>query len=232
MPSILAKADRRVLRFFHKYGFNNVNLTLYLMDSNATTEMAIELEQYFIDTLSPDLNVDLVAASSGYHEPMSMEMRQNFRKLRGIPIYVYDTLRGSLVHMFDSKTHLFESMRMDHRALEGLLNTENPKPYLNRYLFSLTTHPELSVDDMMSLDNFLLELEETRRNYERNSDKMKPVYAENVKDSNLSKYYPSLTACVTALKADRKTVRDYLNGVGAKSLFRGQWKFTWVDKNE
>lgn len=73
MPSILAKGDRRVLRYFHKYGFLNVKLKLYIMDRNSTSEMAVELEQYFIANLSPDLNVDFVASSSGYHEPMSME---------------------------------------------------------------------------------------------------------------------------------------------------------------
>ena len=57
MPSSLAKSDRRVLRYFHKYGFKNVDLTLYIMDPKATSQMAIELEQYFIDILSPDLNV-------------------------------------------------------------------------------------------------------------------------------------------------------------------------------
>jgi hypothetical protein len=35
--------------------------------------MSVDLEQYFINTLTSDLNVDLVASSSGYHEPMSME---------------------------------------------------------------------------------------------------------------------------------------------------------------
>lgn len=37
MPSILAKGDRRVLRYFHKYGFKDVSLTLYIMVDGATT---------------------------------------------------------------------------------------------------------------------------------------------------------------------------------------------------
>ena len=36
MPSILAKSDRRVLRYFNKYGFNDVNLTLFIMNSDST----------------------------------------------------------------------------------------------------------------------------------------------------------------------------------------------------
>lgn len=73
MPSILSKADRRVLRYFRKYGFKDTELTLFIMESSSTADMAIELEQYFMDILSPVLNVDKIAASSGYHEPMSQE---------------------------------------------------------------------------------------------------------------------------------------------------------------
>lgn len=73
MPSILAVGDRRVLRYFDKYGFDNVDLTLFIMNPNSTSAMAVELEQYFMDILCPDLNVDVVASSTGYHEPMSME---------------------------------------------------------------------------------------------------------------------------------------------------------------
>ena len=39
------------------------------MDPNSTSDMAVQLEQYCMDTLLPDLNVDPVASSSGYHEP-------------------------------------------------------------------------------------------------------------------------------------------------------------------
>lgn len=73
MPSILAKGDRRVLRFFHKNGFKNVDLILYIMNKNSTNEQIIELEQYFINKLKPNLNVNLVVSSTGYHEPISME---------------------------------------------------------------------------------------------------------------------------------------------------------------
>ena len=58
MPSILAKADRRVLRYFHKYGFKDITLTLYIMNNKATSQMVVQLEQYFMNTLLPTLNVD------------------------------------------------------------------------------------------------------------------------------------------------------------------------------
>lgn len=71
MPSILNTKARRVLCYFNKYGFHNANLTIYIMDENSTRDEVVKLEQYFIDNLKPSLNVDLVASSSDYHEPMS-----------------------------------------------------------------------------------------------------------------------------------------------------------------
>jgi len=85
MPSILANADRRVLRYFNKYGFKNVKLILYILPLESTREQTIELEQYFIDLYkSTDLllNIDLVAGGSlGDHEPMPEEIREKLRIL-------------------------------------------------------------------------------------------------------------------------------------------------------
>ena len=52
MPSILKKADRKVLRYLNKYGFTDIKLILLILDSNSTWEQVLELEQYYIDTLS------------------------------------------------------------------------------------------------------------------------------------------------------------------------------------
>ena len=76
MPSILKTKARRVLRYLNKYGFSNIKLTIYIMEDKSRLEQVVELEQHFIDSLKPNLNVDLVASSSGYHEPMSQEMRE------------------------------------------------------------------------------------------------------------------------------------------------------------
>lgn len=104
MPSILTKSDRKVLRYFNKYGFNDVNLTLFIMSSDSTWDQIIELEQYLIDIISPELNVDLVAGGyTGYLAPMSEKAKIMLRQLRGIPIYVYDTTTKSLIFISDSK---------------------------------------------------------------------------------------------------------------------------------
>lgn len=64
MPSILKTKARRVLRYLNKHGFSNIKLTIYIMKDNSSLEQVVELEQHFIDSLKPNLNVDLVASSS------------------------------------------------------------------------------------------------------------------------------------------------------------------------
>ena len=112
-PSILNKADRKVLRYFKANGFKNVKLTLLILNSDATWEQAIELEQYYIDILSPKLNVDIVAGGyNGYHTPMSEEAKDRLRKLRGTPIYLYDTFTTSLIFISDSKQWLYDNIKI------------------------------------------------------------------------------------------------------------------------
>lgn len=90
MPLILKTKARRVLIYLNKHGFGDLNLTIYILDSSVCLEQVIELEQYFIDSLKPNLNVDLVASSSGYHEPISLEIREKLRKQKGCPVYIYE----------------------------------------------------------------------------------------------------------------------------------------------
>ena len=66
MPSILKTSFIYKWRYLNKYGFTNIKLTIYIMDNSASLEEVVELEQHFIDSLKPNLNVDLVASSSGY----------------------------------------------------------------------------------------------------------------------------------------------------------------------
>lgn len=64
MPSILKTKARRVLRYLNKHGFSNIKLTIYIMNEKSILEQVVALEQQFIDSLKPNLNVDLVASSS------------------------------------------------------------------------------------------------------------------------------------------------------------------------
>lgn len=78
MPSILKTKARRVLRYLNKYGFSNIKLTIYIMDEESSLEQVVELEQHFIDSLKPNLNVDLVASSSillGIEQPLRLSLK-------------------------------------------------------------------------------------------------------------------------------------------------------------
>jgi len=86
MPSILKTNAWKVLRYLNKHEFNNIKLTIFILDIQSSLDQVIALEQHFIDTLNSNLNVDLVVSSSGYHEPMSYDMRAILHKERGIPV--------------------------------------------------------------------------------------------------------------------------------------------------
>jgi hypothetical protein len=121
MPSILNTKARRVLRYLNKYGFNDIRLTIYIMDIGSSLGEVIALEQQFIDTLNPNLNVDLVTSGSGYHEPMSYEMRDKLRKERGTPVYVYNAETLDLLYIFEAKQHIYSSISIHHTTLNTCL---------------------------------------------------------------------------------------------------------------
>jgi len=61
MSSIFNTKARRVIRYLNKDGISNIKLSINIMDIEYSLDQVVALEQHFIDTLSPNLNVDLVA---------------------------------------------------------------------------------------------------------------------------------------------------------------------------
>lgn len=76
MPSIINTKARRVLRYLNKYGFSNMKLTFYFMNFESSLDQVVSLEEHFIETLKPNVNVDLVASSSGYRGHMPLELEK------------------------------------------------------------------------------------------------------------------------------------------------------------
>jgi hypothetical protein len=213
MPSILANGDRRVLRHFRKYGFNNVKLTLYILPYESTREQIVEVEQYFINLYRSThslLNVDLVAGGSlGYHEPMSDEMREKFRILRGVAFFVYDTETHSLIFKFNSKQFAYNNIHIHHKTLNNCL--ENGVLYLNRFLFLIEPINEFPFETLVSLTELKILMHKIQVKDNSFQKKSKKLYAENIKYPRLSRVYDSISSFAIAVKGDRNTIRLYLN---------------------
>lgn len=229
MPSILTRSDRKVLRYFNKYGFTNVKLTLFILEQTSSWEQIIELEQHFIDTLSPSLNVDLVAGGyNGYHTPMSPEARDRLRKLRGIPIYIYDTITKSLIFVSDSKQWLYQNIGIHYKSLDNCI--DNGSLYLNRFYLSLDFISEYPYEAILTSNSLVELVDSVRVQYTPKQTTSKSVYAENINHPDLNTCFSSIREVSKYLKGDRGTIRKYLEGK-SKGLYRNQWKFTLIDKN-
>lgn len=226
MPSILQTKARRVLRYFNKHGFKDTNLTIYIMDENSSLDEVVSLEQHFIDTLKPSLNVDLVASSSGYHEPMNQEIRDRLRKQRGTPVYIYNLEDFTLLYIFESKQHMYDSISIHHKTLNNCLDAG--AAYLDTLFLSLDLIEESENTNLLTLDGIKELVNEKRALYTVKHPASISILAEFKDDSSKNLEFSSLTSLANHLKGDRLTIRQYLKGVKS-GYYRGKWKFTYKD---
>lgn len=226
MPSILKTKARRVLRYLNKYGFNNIKLTIYIMDEQSSLEQVVQLEQDFIDSLNPNLNVDLVASSSGYHEPMSQEIRDRLRKQRGKPVYVYSSDDFTLSYVFESKQHMYDSINIHHTTLNDCLTLGTL--YLNAFFFSLDLIEESTKTNLLSLDQIQILVKDKRDLHNVKHPAAKGILAEFKDDSSQNLVFDSLNSLAKHLKGDRCVIREYLKG-NKSGYYRGKWQFTYLN---
>ena len=210
MPSILKTKARRVLRYLNKHGFSNIKLTIYIMKDNSSLEQVVELEQHFIDSLKPNLNVDLVASGSGHHEPMSQEMREKLRKQRGTPVYMYDVKDLTLLYMFDSKQQVYSLINMHHNTLNDCLNLGNI--YLDTFFYSLDLIEESPGDNLLDLDKMQSLVSDKRNVYDVKHPAAKSILAEFKDEPKKNLEFNSLNSLAKHLKGDRQVIREYLKG--------------------
>jgi hypothetical protein len=210
MPSILKTKARRVLRFFNKYGFSNIKLTIYIMNENSSLEQVVELEQHFMDTLKPNLNVDPVASSSGYHEPMSQENREKLRKLKGTPVYMYSAEDFTLLQIFASKQQAYTLISIHHTTLNYCLNSGTL--YLDNFFFSLDLIEESSKTNLLDINELESLVSDHREKYNVKHPAAKAILAEFKDDSKKNIEFHSLTSLAKHLKGDRQVIRGYLTG--------------------
>lgn len=219
MPSILKTKARRVLCYLNKYGFSNIKLIIYIMEEKSNLQQLVELEQYFINSLKPTLNVDLVASSSGYPEPMSQDIREKLRIQKGTAIYVYRVKDFSLLYIFKSKQHMYDSLNIHHISLNDCLNKGTT--YLDTFFFSLDLIKEFNSSDMLTLNEIKTLVSEKRSTYNVKHPAAKIILAEFKDDTRNNLTFNSLNSLAKYLKGDRQVIREYLTGKKS-NYYRGK----------
>lgn len=200
------------------------------MDNSVSLEEVVELEQHFIDSLNPNLNVDLVARSSGYHDKMSQEIRARLRKERGTPVFVYDAKDFTLLYIFESKTHMYNTINIHHKTLNDCI--DSGLLYLGTFFLSLDQIEESTKTNLLSLDKIKAIVSEKREIHgalliKHQLEASKAILAEFKDDSRLNREFGSLSSLARELKGDRQVIREYLSGIKS-GYYRGKWKFTYL----
>lgn len=193
------------------------------MDIKSSLEEIVHLEQYFIDHLKPNLNVDLVASNSGYHEPMDQLMRDKLRALRGTTVYVYEAETLSLLYKFESKQYMFDTINIHHKTLNDCLDLGNL--YLDHFFLSLDPIETFNVK-LLSLDEIKALVTNKRHLYKCKHPASKAITASFKDDTNKNLEFDSLNSLAKHLKGDRQVIRNYLKG-NSSGYYRGKWKFTY-----
>lgn len=211
MPSIVNSEGRRVYRYFVKYGYDNLQLTLFILPPQSSVTSITELEQFFIDTLKPDLNVDLIAGGfTGFHNPMPQVMRDKLRVERGHSLYIYDITLNSYIFRFNSKQHAYRELKMHSKTLDKCLLEK--VMYLERFVFSHTPLSAYPLEAIMSLQELIQLFTEVRSGYVVQQPASKRFQADNLLDPNLSSTFDSINDFVRQHGGDRATIRKYLDG--------------------
>jgi len=244
MPSILKTANRRVLKYLNIHGFSQINLRILILKDSSTIDEVIRLEQYFIDNLNSTLNVDRIAQGTGYHYPMSIEMRNKLREIRvaggnyaplGTPIYFYDKDNFDLLYIFASKTEMYNLIKIHHKTLDDCLSLG--KLYLNSFFISLDIIEEkINLNDNKSFictkEDLVNLVALKRNNYVSVQPKAQRIKAINILDEKLTKEFNSLNDLAKYLKGDRQTIRNYINlnkeNITNNKLYRKRWKFILI----
>lgn len=219
MPSILKTKARRVLRYLNKHGFSNIKLTIYIMKDNSSLEQVVELEQHFMDSLKPNLNVDLVASGSGHHEPVSQEMREKLRKQIGTPVYMYNVEDLTLLYAFDSKQQVYDLINMHHNTLKDCLNLGTI--YLDTFFFSLDLIEESPETNFLHVDQIKSLVSDKRDVYSVKRPAAKSILAEFKDEPKKNLEFNSLNSLAKHLKGDRQVIRKYLKGEKS-AYYRGK----------
>lgn len=229
MNSILKSKARRVLKFFNKYGFDNFNLIIYTLDDDNNIDDLLNVEQYFIDKLKPNLNVDLIARGSGFHNPMSNQMKLKLREERGRKIYIYCQYCFNLLYIYDSKHDLINKLKIHHKTLKDCI--VKGIIYLDTFIFTIEIIIEYfnDINNLIRESNLINLVIWIKQFYIIKYPSSKKVLASFIVEKNsFIKEFNSINSLVKYLKGDKQTICKYLNNKDYNNkLYRGKWLLTY-----
>jgi hypothetical protein len=213
---ILKKGTRKILVYFRNKGFKDVNLKIFIpKNQEISLKDLVKLEQYLINELKPSLNVQLIARPGGY-DPKNW----------GEIIFIYNKENMKLLYKFLTKESVYKNINIDRKTLNKCLKKGDL--YLDTFFFSKKIAEECNNKELLSLVDLKKIILERREIYNiKIQKKSKKIFAENIKNPNLNKYYLSLNQLSKEIKGDRGTIRNHLNGKMRK-LYRNVWKFTII----
>lgn len=180
------------------------------MRETTSLEEVIRLEQHFIESIKPNLNVDTEATGSGYHEPMTLAMREKLHKQRATPVYLYNCNDFALLYLFDSKQQIYDSLGVHHVTLNKCL--DNGELYLGAFFLSLDPIQESSVENLITLEQLKSLVQDKRSKYEPTHPAARIIIAEHKGDSRKNLEFCSLNSLAKHMKGDRQVIRKYVKG--------------------
>ena len=188
------------------------------MDIESSLNEVVALEQKLMDNLKPNLNVDLVASSSGYHEPMSQDIRDRLRKQRGTSIYIYEAETARFLYIFESKQHMYDTINIHHSTLSVCLDLGTL--YLDHFFLSLDLLETNNIN-ILTMDEIKTLVENKRNLHKFEHPASRSILAEFKDDATKNLEFDSLNSLAKNIKGDRQVIRDYLKG-NKSGYYRGK----------
>lgn len=121
MPSILNIKIHRVFKYLNKYDFNNIKLTIYILNSQFSLNQIVTLEQHFLNTLNLSFNIDILASSFKYHKSITQNIREKLYKERDTSVYIYNIKNLNLLYIFELKQNMYNTINIYHKTLTDCL---------------------------------------------------------------------------------------------------------------
>src|SRR4051794_27224652 len=119
-------------------------------------------------------------------------MREILRKQRGISVYIYNSENLSLLYIFESKQHMYNSINIHHKTLHDCLYSGTV--YLDTLFLSLDEIEQTDYSKLLTLDEIKNLVNSQRDLYKVKHPAVKTIIAEFKDDSRKNLEFNSLNS--------------------------------------